>query len=112
MIIFEGAKSCMKAYEWGIGNTGALLTSHLSPNQLRFLIKFCSYHNVSIIFALDSDIDISKDGNIMRLCSYARVEWIRNRDDLLLPKDSPTDQGREVFENLYQRREKCAFNNA
>ena len=109
IIIFEGAKSCMKAREWGINNTAALLTSHLSLNQFRFLIKLSSFHSVKIVFALDSDIDISKDENIRRLCAYARVQWVKNRDDLLPPKDSPTDQGREVFENLYARRETCEF---
>lgn len=106
IIIFEGAKSCMKAREWDFRNTSALLTSHLSLNQLKFLIKLCSFNNVRVVFALDSDIDITQDENICRLSKYARVEWIKNRDDVLPPKDSPTDQGREVFENLYLRREK------
>ena len=109
IIIFEGAKSCMKAREWGFRNTAALLTSHLSIHQLRFLIKLCSFNSIVVVFALDSDIDISKDDNIRRLCGYARVQWIRNRDNLLLPKDSPTDQGKETFEDLYNRREKCDF---
>ncbi len=109
IILFEGAKSCMKAHQWGFDNTGALLTSHLSQTQLKFLIRFCSFSSVRVVFALDSDVDISADDNVRRLCQYARVEWIKNRDDLLLPKDSPTDQGQAVFENLYVRREKCGF---
>ena len=106
IIIFEGAKSCMKAYEWGFRNTAALLTSHLSMNQFRFLIRLCGFNDVRVVFALDSDIDITKDENIQKLCQYARVEWIRNRDELLPPKDSPTDQGHDVFVNLYDRRER------
>lgn len=109
IILFEGAKSCMKVFEWGYPNTGALLTSHLSANQFRFLIRLCSYNSVRVVFALDSDVDISKDENIRRLCDYARVEWVMNRDDLLRPKDSPADRGMEVFENLYMRREHCDF---
>lgn len=109
IILFEGAKSVMKACEWGVRNTGALMTSHLSIHQFRFLIRLCSFHNVEVVFALDSDIDISKDDNIRRLCYYARVSWIKNRDGLLPPKDSPTDQGKEVFDNLYARKERCDF---
>jgi len=105
IIIFEGAKSCMKAREWGFENTAALLTSHLSTNQMRFLIKLAGLHNVTVVFALDSDIDITKDENIRRLCKYAKVQWIRNRDGILPPKDSPTDQGEDNFIILYQRRE-------
>lgn len=109
IILFEGAKSCMKAWDWGIRNTGALLTSHLSIHQLKFLIKLSNFHRVRIVFALDSDIDISQDDNIRKLCSYARVEWVKNRDDVLSAKDSPTDRGRQIFENLYSRRERCEF---
>lgn len=108
IIIFEGAKSCMKAHEWGFNNTAALLTSHLSQNQFRFLIKLCSFNNIVVVFALDSDIDITQDDNIVKLCRYARVQWIKNRDDILPPKDSPTDQGREVFEDLYAKKEDLA----
>lgn len=106
MIVFEGAKSCLKAHDWGYCNTVALLTSHLSLNQLKFLIRFCSFNDVQIVFALDSDIDISQDENIRKLCLYARVFWLKNRDELLQPKDSPVDKGQTVFENLYRRREK------
>lgn len=109
IIIFEGAKSCMKVREWDFENTCALCTSHLSLNQLRFLIRLCSFNCVRVVFALDSEVDIRQDENIRRLCRYARVEWIKNRDGLLEPKDSPADKGREVFENLYQRREHCDF---
>jgi len=107
-ILFEGAKSCMKAEEWGFQNTGALLTSHLSVLQFRFLIQLCSYYRTRIVFALDSDINILKDDNIKKLQSYARVEWVKNRDSLLLPKDSPVDQGREIWERLYESRERLS----
>lgn len=109
IILFEGAKSCMKACDWGIYNTAALLTSHLSINQMRFLIKLCSFNDVVVVFALDSDIDITKDDNIRKLCDYARVQWIKNNDHLLQPKDSPTDRGKEVYEELYVKKENIHF---
>ena len=104
IILFEGAKSCMKAEGWGIMHTGALLTSHLSVNQFRFLVKLSSFPGVRIVFALDSDIDILEDANIKRLMDYARIEWVRNVDRLLEPKESPVDQGLEVFQKLYNLR--------
>ena len=104
IILFEGAKSCLKAEGWGVLNTGALLTSHLSLNQFRFLVKLASFHGVRIVFALDSDVDISIDTNIKKLMAYARVEWVRNVDDLLAPKESPVDRGEDVFQKLYQLR--------
>lgn len=106
IILFEGAKSVMMAYGWGITNTAALLTSHLSPNQFNFLVKLGNLHGVRIVFALDSEVDITKDENIMRLASYARVEWIKNLNGLLDDKDSPVDKGLEVFTELYDGRQK------
>ena len=100
IILFEGAKSVMLADGWGIKNTGAVLTSHLNPYQFKILIRL----GVKITFALDAEIDIREDVNIMKLCQYAQVYWVKNRDDLLDPKDSPTDKGHEVFRLLYQER--------
>lgn len=100
IILFEGAKSVMKAWGWGIKNTGAILTSHLNPQQFQILIK----QGVRVVFALDSDVDIYKDVNIRKLLPYVQVQWVRNRDGLLDEKDAPVDKGKAVFEKLYERR--------
>lgn len=104
IILFEGAKSCLKMAGWGYGNTAAILTSHLSLNQYQFLLKLSSWHGIRIVFALDADVDITRDKNIMKLAQYARVEWVKNLGDLLNEKDSPVDQGLEVFQTLYNGR--------
>lgn len=104
LILFEGCKSVLKMVGWGKRNVGALLTSHLSPMQFDYLVKLASFYGVRIVFALDSDVDITQDKIITRLCSYARVEWIQNRDNLLGEKEAPVDRGREVFEKLYEAR--------
>ena len=39
IILFEGCKSVLIADTWGIHNTGAILTSHLSPLQMKILAK-------------------------------------------------------------------------
>ena len=106
IILFEGAKSCLKALSWGIHNTSALLTSHLSINQMRFLIRLSSFYGVKIVFALDSDVDITKDEYITKLCLYSRVEWVRNIDGLLEEKDSPVDKGVDVWTYLYSNKER------
>lgn len=104
VILFEGCKSVMKLATWGNNLGAALLTSHLSKTQFRTLMQLASYHSVTIVFALDSDIDITKDHEIMQLCRYAKVEWVKNRDGLLLPKEAPVDRGIEVWNTLYERR--------
>lgn len=106
IILFEGAKSVLKMAGWGKYNCGALLTSHLSETQFGFLVKLSSFHGVRIVFALDSDVDIMKDERIMRLCSYARVEWVQNRDAMLSDKEAPVDRGFDVYNQLYRMRAK------
>ncbi len=100
IILFEGCKSVMKADSWGIGNTGAILTSHLNPSQMKILAKL----GCRVVFALDSDVDITKDHNIAKLKHFVNVEYLSDRDGLLQPKDAPVDQGLEVFQKLYERR--------
>lgn len=101
IILFEGAKSVMIADGWGIHNTGAILTSHLNPNQLLFLVKL----GVRVVFALDSDVNLTEDANIARLKRYVTVEWVKNRDNALREKMSPVDAGIDVWRTLYERKE-------
>lgn len=100
IIIFEGSKSVMLAHGWGIHNTCAILTSHLNPQQLLFLIKL----GIRVVFALDEDVDIREDMNIAKLKRYVRIEWVKNRDNLLSSKMAPVDAGFEVWQKLYERR--------
>lgn len=100
IILFEGAKSVMKAYSWGIRNTGAILTSHLNPSQLKLLAKL----GVKIVFALDKDVRVREDHNISKLKYYCHVDYLWDREDLLDDKDSPVDKGKETFLKLYNER--------
>ena len=108
IIIFEGAESVMKACGWGFDNACALLTSHLSAHQFQFLLKLSSWHGVRIVFALDAEINITQDKNIMSLSRYACVEWIHNIKNLLDDKDSPVDKGIDVFKELYAGRRRIS----
>lgn len=100
IIIFEGAKSVMLADSWGIRNTGALLTSHVNPYQLKILAKL----GCKVVFALDKGINIRDDENIKRLRRYVRVEYTWDKDNLLSDKDAPVDKGRDIWEKLYEGR--------
>ena len=97
IILFEGAKSVMLADTWGVRNTGAILTSHLNPNQMKLLARL----GCGVVFALDKDVDVSEDKNIAKLKHYVRVTAIRDDDHMLSEKDAPVDKGLEVFKTLY-----------
>lgn len=100
IILFEGAKSVLLADSWGVQNTGALLTSHLNPYQLKILARLCC----RVVFALDKGVDIREDENIRRLSRYAPVEYVWDKTGLLEDKMSPVDAGQETWKTLYEGR--------
>lgn len=102
IILFEGCKSVMKAATWGVNNTGALLTSHLNPAQMRLLARL----GCRVVFALDKEVEIRADHNIRKLKDFVNISFLRDTDGLLEPKDSPVDQGEAVFRTLYERRKR------
>ena len=97
IVLFEGAKSVMLANTWGICNTGALLTSHLSAAQMKILARL----GCCTVFALDRDVNILEDKQIARLTHYVRTEYITDTQNLTGDKDAPVDKGEEVFRKLY-----------
>jgi len=100
IILFEGEKSVLHAETWGIENTGAILTSHLNPLQLPILIKL----GVTVVFALDKDVDVRDDTNIKKLCHFVKVDYIKDTEGLIGEKDAPVDAGEDVWRRLYERR--------
>lgn len=100
IILFEGCKSVLLADTWGIRNTGAILTSHLNPNQMKILIHL----GCKVVFALDKDVYIRDDYNIRRLKQFVKVEYIWDKWGLLDEKDAPVDKGLDVWKKLYEGR--------
>ena len=100
IILFEGCKSVLMADTWGIHNAGAILTSHLNPNQMKILAQL----GFRVVFALDKDVCVREDHNIKRLKQFVKVEYIWDRDDLLDEKDAPVDKGHETWQKLYEGR--------
>ena len=104
VIIFEGIKSCIKAYGWGVANTVASETSALSEGQLKLLVKT----GISeVIIGWDSDQSfksIVSDSKIQMLRKFAKVSIITNQNGLLDNKMAPVDKGETVFKQLLEKR--------
>lgn len=101
IILFEGAKSVMKADTWGIRNTGAILTSHPNDAQVKILVSL----GCDVVFALDKDVDPRIDKKIQKLRRYVNVFAVIDKNNLLTgEKDSPVDCGKDIFEELYQQK--------
>ncbi len=105
IILFEGCKSVLLASTWGISNTGAILTSHLNPSQLKLLAKL----GCKVVFALDKDVDVRQDKNVQKLRQFVNVYYISDTENLLDAKDSPVDKGQDIFQKLYSKRRRYAY---
>lgn len=91
------AVSLPSAYD----NCCAVLTSHLNPYQLRILLSL----RVRVVIAFDEEVDPRKDEEIKKLKHFCQVDWVRNRDRLLGEKMAPVDNGADVWNTLYSKRE-------
>ena len=100
LIVFEGAKSVMKAMSFGVQNSAALLTSHLNDYQTKIIVSL----SVPVVFALDKEVDIREDKNIARLKRFVPVWYLPDTAGLLGEKEAPVDRGKEVFAKLYQEK--------
>ena len=100
IILFEGCKSVLKANSWGVLNSAAVLTSHLSQFQKEKLIKL----GVDVVVAFDEGVNIPADKNIRKLIPYVKVYYIFDFARRLNPKDAPVDQGYDVFMELYKKK--------
>ena len=106
VIIFEGIKSCIKAYGWGIKNTIASETAALSEGQLQLLIKTGIRE---VIIAWDSDQkfkDIIKDSKIQMLRKFTTVSIVNDSKGWLDNKEAPVDKGEIIFRELLSRRQR------
>lgn len=101
IIIFEGIKSVMKADSFGYYNSVSCETHKLNNLQIRFLIGL----RCNVVIAFDKDVDFNKIvKNLEMLNKFANVYVIRDKEGLLEYKDSPVDQGKEIWERLYQNK--------
>lgn len=106
VVIFEGIKSCIKAWGWNIRNTVASETAALSDGQLQLLIK-TGIPEITIAWDSDQKLkDMVRDPKIQMLRKFARVSIITDTKGWLGDKEAPVDEGELIFRELYDRRYK------
>lgn len=109
-ILYEAEKSVLQAESFSMPNCGAAICgSSLNIYQVKLLIKTC--HPKEIILALDNE---EKDGKrdyfnqLYAMCDkykkYCNFSFIYDRYNLTGKKDSPTDCGEEIFNQLLKER--------
>lgn len=97
VLVFESAKSCMLAYQYGYENSISLEGNEMS-NVQAFLLKQL---DVNITFCFDKDIEESFIKKQVKLIPNRICFAIIDRENLLEGKDSPIDKDRQTWEFLY-----------
>lgn len=102
IIIVEGIKSVMKLDQWGFHNVVSAETSKLNEYQIELLIRMKVR---DVVIAFDKDVQMKKIRECTELLKrFTNVYVVYDRWGLLQDKDSPCDQGREVWQTLYDKR--------
>ena len=109
IILFEGIKSCMKAWGWGIKNTAAVESHCINTHQLKLLISI----GVDVTVAFDSDVILEDRASkslrsaLETLSRFTNVFVVRDKNGLLggsEAKNSPVDCGESIWKTLYSER--------
>ena len=101
-IIFEGLKSVMHVASWGVNNGLAAETSHLNSAQVAILIQM---KIKNVVIAFDKGVPLKEIKDCTKLLrKFTNVYAVYDKWGLLQDKDSPCDQGEQVWNTLYERR--------
>ena len=104
IIVVESEKSVMQAWDFGVRNIVALGSNSLSEKQTKLLLQL---QPKRIIIAMDEGLAFEQTKRnadmIKNLCTMFTPEvwyWDADQDLDILPKSSPTDSGKEKFEEI------------
>jgi DNA primase len=96
--IFESEKSCMKAFDFGIYNTLAIGASDMSPEQVD-IIKALGL-DVEIVLCYDKGISVDNITTQAEWFKGREIYYMYDMDNLLSGKDSPIDEGLDIWNKL------------
>lgn len=106
VIVVESEKSVAQGYTFGVRNIVALGSSAVSEKQSKMLLQL---QPKRIILAFDEGLafeQVQRNADIIKsFCSMFEVEiwyWDSDQDLDINPKSSPTDMGRDKFEEIMQ----------
>lgn len=102
IIIVEGIKSVMKLDHWGFHNVVSAETSTLNEYQVELLVRM---QVKRVVIAFDKDVRLKKIKECTGLLKrFTNVYTVIDRWNLLKNKESPCDEGEDVFRSLYERK--------
>ena len=108
--LFEAEKSVLQLEGFDMINCGvATCGSNLNKYQIKLLMKECAPREIIICYDNEEEGKSDKYFNkLYEMCrkysNYANMSFVYDRKGLSKLKDSPTDNGQEVFEQLLKSR--------
>lgn len=106
IIVVESEKSVMQAWDFGVRNIVALGSNSLSEKQTKLLLQL---HPKRIIIAMDEGLEFEHTKrNADMIKNFSTIftpeiwYWDADQDLDILPKSSPTDMGKEKFEEIME----------
>jgi hypothetical protein len=108
--LFEAEKSVLQLEGFDMINCGvATCGSNLNKYQIKLLMKECSPREIIVCYDNEEEGKSDKYFNkLYEMCkkysNYANMSFIYDRKGLSKLKDSPSDNGQEVFEQLLKSR--------
>lgn len=104
VIIFEGEKSVLKAYQYGYKNCVSVGCHDISNKQISILL---SLKIRDVVICFDKDIDYKELEKINnKLSPYFQVYFIYDKYNFLNEKDTPIDKGKKLFDIYYKFKNK------
>lgn len=108
--VFEGEKSVLQLESFSMLNCSvAVCGSTLNKYQLNILLQHC--HPAEIVICFDNEElpgESTYFDKLRQLClkynQYATFSFVYDRQNLLLPKQSPSDCGEATFTKLLEKR--------
>lgn len=109
--VFEGEKSVLRLEGFSMPNCGvAACGNKINIYQLKILMQFAPRE---IVICFDNEEKDGSDGYFKKLfdiCqkykNYCNFSFVYDREGLTKKKDSPVDEGEEIFKQLLNRRVK------
>lgn len=107
--IFESEKSVLQFESFNRPNCAvAICGSHLNKFAIKKLIRCARPQEIVVCFDKEQNFQDNYFQKLWNMCSkyknYANFSFIYDRENLLQDKDSPSDKGEEVFNQLLQKR--------
>ena len=108
--LFEAEKSVLQLESFNMPNCGvATCGSNLNKYQIKLLMKECAPREIIICY--DNEEEGKSDkyfnklyGMCRKYSNYANMSFVYDKKGLSKEKDSPSDNGQEVFEQLLKTR--------